>query len=488
MVGGFTEWAHLRLRDHRPGPMNYDLTVSDAPKRSILGKYPIRQSGSGVGPGQYCIPSTIGDCRSTILRPPVAAVPGNADRVSPKRPSRSASKGRAAIRSVSETKKYLADAPAFSIYGKLKDITPVNLAGPGDYDFPSTFGAPGKGPTFGKRTKLLTTRDIVPGPATYDVPRFGDEKPKGREIITAIERKHKTDTGPGPGSYDDPTTIAARIARTKRFIVDVPTFGVRPPTPSVAIHRGPGPAQYGDVSRIMTKTVTRTPIFREPTVRTPKSEAEVVKEEPVSDGNLPSDFDYTYSKGVSFGPRSFVLLVPSTSDVVGPGSYDLSKVPHRVRGGRFAQHPYDLHAAAKALMKSREVAVTGGGPMYNPNIDAVKPVKSFCIPGFGAAKRFCDQTSTGSNFYNIRPLSPGRSTVFYRGDYNKSAYLKGQESSKLMYNVKNGTIAEGVEQGKGVTFGIRYPARATHQVCKPYDETTNINCVYADEMTWLVGR
>nr|CCC93564.1 conserved hypothetical protein [Trypanosoma congolense IL3000] len=489
MVGGFTEWAHLRQRDHRPGPMSYDLPPFNAQKRSILGKRHQQAVDFTVGPGQYKIPSTIGQCRSTVLRPEVVAVDA-AGTDFPRKTTRDSSvskkkKDRRACDLVNRT--YLADAPAFSIYGKLKDPPPVSLAGPGDYEIPSSFGISGKGPTFGKRTVIPTSRDVVPGPASYDLPPFGKEKTVRKEIITAIERKHKEEPGPGPGSYDDPTTIAARLGQQRKSLVDAPTTGSRVLIFSGVSHVGPGPGAYGDVNRILMKTVKRTPIMREPTIKASKANKEDAADSHLPEEyNLPSDFDYSYTKGVSFGARTVIKNSAAVHDRVGPGSYDVVKPLASIKGGRFAQHPYDANAAARTSPNRREASNSVGGSFYNPNLDAIKPTKTYCIPGFGAARRFTEPTTSGSHCYNIRPLSPGRGTVFFRGDYSKRGCVKPQESSQLMYNVKNGTISETVEQNKGFTFGVRYPARATYQVCKPYDETTNINCVYGDELTWCV--
>ncbi|RNF20158.1 hypothetical protein TcG_03849 [Trypanosoma cruzi] len=81
LIGGFTEWAHLRLRDHRPGPMSYIPVRNDVPERSILKKYPARPAEATVGPGEYQIPSTVGECRSTVFGPasgPVSAADAKA--------------------------------------------------------------------------------------------------------------------------------------------------------------------------------------------------------------------------------------------------------------------------------------------------------------------------------------------------------------------------------------------------------------------------
>ncbi|KAG8341245.1 hypothetical protein ERJ75_001335700 [Trypanosoma vivax] len=490
MVGGFTEWAHLRLRDHRPGPTSYVVPAPPSSQRSMLGKLPIREDGPTVGPGEYHIPSTIGTGRAATFGPPDGPHTPSGSLTPSKSPKRRHLK-RKPRRSLLQDAKKLADAPAFSMGCKLKDPQSCCPVGPGEYEIPSQFGAPGKGPTFGKRTMIPTTRDDVPGPASYSMPPFDYEKPKTREVVTSMQRLQRTDTGPGPGSYDDPTTIAARFAPPARRLCDAARFGGRTSSMWSCLHRGPGPSEYGDVSRIATKGPTHTPVFREPMSKnqskapgTPRG-----KYLPAMDSMLPSDFDYIPNKGVSFGSRTWKPLGSAATGKLGPGEYNLGKPPMTSNGFRFALQPYDPYAIDKAACSAQNSPQAASGPsMYHPNLDAVRPSRLRGVGVFGIGERFTEPQQPGSHCYNLRPLSPGRGTVFYRGDYSRSTYMKKEKGNGPAYNVENNTIMEGVRQGKGVTFGIRYPARATHQVCKPYDETTNINCVYGDEMTWLVKR
>ncbi|KEG09846.1 hypothetical protein DQ04_04541030 [Trypanosoma grayi] len=492
LMGGFTEWAHLRLRDHRPGPMSYTPPPSDIPQRSILRKYAARMPDSGAGPGEYQIPTTVGQCRSTVFGPPCGPSPATdaADSEAARTPRKTAAR-RGPVQPL--PKQYslalTPDTPAFTIYSKIQEKPAGIMVGPGEYTIPSEFGQVGKGPHFGLRTKLPGPCESAPGPAAYNVPRFGDEKPKRKEYISSIRRVRDTELSPGPGSYDDPTTIAARLAPPKRRLYDGPHFGGRYSTLKSTLASGPGPAQYGDLSRVLQKGPKRTPVFRPPleTVPAGKTPRAVANAGPgPGDYQLPSEFDQDFRKGVTVGARTFHAPKRSVGDALGPGSYNLGKPPMTSNGFRFAARPFDPFAIDESDVQTPDDAAEGvSGPgMYNPNLDAVRPSTYRAVGGFGLGERFPEMPAGGPLCYNVRPPTSNAGTVFYRGDYSRSRQLKKQENGGLLYNVENGTIAESVRSGKGCTFGIRYPARATHQVCKPYDETTNMNCQYDDEVTW----
>ncbi|RNF02309.1 uncharacterized protein Tco025E_08419 [Trypanosoma conorhini] len=494
LLGGFTPWAHLRLRDHRPGPMSYPPPGNDIPERSILRKYPTRSREATVGPGEYQIPTTVGQCRSTVFGPPSG--PGSTEaaraNVSPKRRQTVGKGKRGGVPPL--PKQYslalYPDTPAFSIYSKLQDKPLGSGVGPGEYAIPSSFDLAGKGPHFGQRTKLLTTRDIVPGPGAYQVPRFGDDMPKLKEYITSVRKVHADENGPGPGSYDDPTTIAARLAPPQLRLYDGPRFGGRHSQPKSTLFTGPGPAEYGDVSQIMRKRVRCTPVFRAPIQTVPENKT-VRAAVNFAPGPgiylLPSEFDRDYKKGVSLGARTLREPKPATSATVGPGSYNLGKPPMTSNGFRFAAQPYDPLAFADQEESVAESAASAdaGPALYYPKLDAVKPYKYKAVAGFGLGQRFMVRNAGGPLCYDVKPPEPTRSTVFFRGDYRRSRHLHGWADGGPSYEVENDTIADSMRKGKGFTFGIRYPARATHQVCKPYDATTNINCEYPDETTWM---
>lgn len=492
-IGGFTEWAHLRLRDHRPGPMSYVAAPCSIPQRSILMKYSSRLPEAGVGPGEYQIPTTIGQCRSTVFGPPLPATTDDqpyTDWESEKKVHRRKTRSRPPPLPKQYSLALTPDTPRFTMYGKLHEKLAVNNVGPGDYAIPSMFGESSKGPHMGQRTKLLTSRDVVPGPASYDIPRFGDEKPKRKEYITSVRKMPKVESGPGPGSYDDPTTIAARLAPPKQRLYEGPLFGGRHPISKSGMTVGPGPAQYGDVSRSVSKNITHTPVFRTPTNLPPRQQ-EFLSTAGAGPGPgeyvLPSEFDRTCSKGPVFRGRSKREKASAASSGIGPGSYDLGKPPMTSNGFRFAAHPYDPLEISKVPTRapSRSVDSASAPAPYLPNWDAVLPSKYRAVAGFGIGKRFQEPESGGPLCYNVGPPDSGRATVFYRGDYSRSRRPERRDDGASSYSVENDTIADAVRKGKGITFGIRYPARATHQVCKPYDETTNINCQYDDEVTWM---
>ncbi|ORC84691.1 uncharacterized protein TM35_000421490 [Trypanosoma theileri] len=494
LIGGFTEWAHLRLRDHRPGPMSYTVDNHDIPKGSMLGKYAERRQETTVGPGEYHIPTTVGQCRSTVFGPPcdVSAANDVAAAQTARKMVVGVSKGRSTPPPL--PKQYsLAlspDTPAFSMYGKIRGKPASATVGPGDYAIPSVFDSTGrKGPHFGQRTKILTTRDNVPGPATYNVPRFGDEKPKRKEFITSVHKVIAEDTSPGPGSYGDPTTIAARCAPPKQRLYDGPSFGGRYHMYKRPIVPGPGPADYGDVSRIMRKGPTHTPVFAQKLQTLPSSKTvRAVADSGPGPGDypIPSEFDQDFRKGMSFGARTWRDEKGAATGTLGPGAHDLGKPPMTSNGFRFAARPFDPAAMEESAQQARAGGDEPGGPgMYHPNLDAVRPSKYANVSGFGIGSRFPAEQTAGPLCYDVKPTDSVRGTVFYRGDYSRSRHLGANGDGGPSYNVENDTIAEGVRSGKGFTFGLRYPARATHQVCKPYDETTNINCQYEDETTWM---
>ncbi|KAF8279915.1 hypothetical protein TcBrA4_0098310 [Trypanosoma cruzi] len=494
LIGGFTEWAHLRLRDHRPGPMSYIPVRNDVPERSILKKYPARPAEATVGPGEYQIPSTVGECRSTVFGPasgPVSAADAKAGSEKSSKENLRKKKGRKLSPLPKQYSLALSpDTPAYSIYGKLRDRPLGSGVGPGEYAISSSFDSSGKGPHFGERTKLLTTRDIVPGPGAYQLPRFGDDTSKRKEYITSVRRVPERENGPGPGNYDDPTTIAARLAPKKLRLYEGPLFGGRHYKSNCSLSTGPGPAEYGDVSRIMRKGIRCTPKFHPPVQTVPPHKTVrgtmELSQAPYT-YYLPSDFDRDYNKGVSLGARVFYQPKTAASDAVGPGLYDLGKPPMTSNGFRFAAQPYDAIALAEMEEKAAATAsnAASGPNMYYPNLDAVRPSRYRAVAGFGLGERFLVQNAGGPLCYDVKPPEATRATVFYRGDYRRSKNLHGLGDGGPSYVVENDTIADNTRKGKGFTFGIRYPARATHQVCKPYDATTNINCEYPDETTWM---
>ena len=107
------------------------------------------------------------------------------------------------------------------------------------------------------------------------------------------------------------------------------------------------------------------------------------------------------------------------------------------------------------------------------------------VPGPGHYRSMDDANSLRSSV---------RGTVFYKGDFHpRGGYLRPSadendgggpgahynDESQYSRSINGDRVCN-----KGYTMGIRYPARATYQCCPPYDETTNINCVYPDEQTW----
>ncbi|RNF02126.1 hypothetical protein TraAM80_06586 [Trypanosoma rangeli] len=493
LLGGFTPWAHLRLRDHRPGPKSYPPPGKGIPEKSILHKYPRRPQETTVGPGEYQIPSTVGQCRSTVFGPPGGLGLPEATRAKGER-KRGQTAGKAKRSDIPPLPKQYSlaqspDTPAFSMYCKAQYKQLSSGVGPGEYTIPSSFDPSGKGPHFGQRTKLLTTCDMVPGPGAYNVPRFGDVVPNPKEYITSVHKVLAEESGPGPGSYDDPTTIAARFAPPKLRLYDGPHFGRRYNQLRANWFTGPGPADYGDVSRIMQKRIRCSPVFR-PSVQTVPDNKTMRAAVNFAPGPgvylLPSEFDWDYKKGFSLGPRTFYEPKTAASDVVGPGSYDLGKPPMTSKGFRFAAQPYYPLALAEIPKAAETAANAVGGPgLYYPSLDAVRPSKYKAVAGFGLGQRFADQNDGGPLCYDVKPPESTRGTVFFRGDYRRSKHLHGWADGGPSYDVMNDTIADNMRKGKGFTFGIRYPARATHQVCRPYDATTNINCEYPDETTWM---
>lgn len=257
-TGGFDAYAHLRLRDTRPGPGYYNSPLppsSSSSQRTILSRVKEAKGFvSAAGPGEYDLPSTIGTGRAARLPPHADDLPSDEETDAVTRKPRS--------RVVDPKQNSMAlcpDTPSFSIYGRLAQDLWVEStfpnAGPGSYDLPREFGAvkplgsgrggsgrttrpsPSavKGKTIGLKTKVLGAwlDSGAPGPGTYDVRRFGDTLDSqragagGNEGGSFLLDKKECSLGgtgprwargadgsrvggPGPGDYEDPTSIAAR--------------------------------------------------------------------------------------------------------------------------------------------------------------------------------------------------------------------------------------------------------------------------------------
>lgn len=531
LLGGFTCYSQLRLRDHRPGIGDYELPSgfgpkSDSLKKSILGRrhLPSTTEGCNIGPGDYAIPTTIGTGRATQFGPPIVKTEGEPPAATreTKTPVTSA-----APASFPTPKQYsmacYPDTPSYSLYGRLKTEweaqTGYETPGPAAYNVPGIFdhirsadGQPPRGIVpgvhLGMRTAIPggTAGGGVPGPGTYDLRRFGDEVPrKGEPILGHSHRRRKLrecDT-PGPGAYDDPTSIGYRATKEKNRLrlTKASTFGGRWQRKAYET-AGPGPAAY-ETAQIKKDLYERhqrhPPRFVRPHPPITKATRGSLDGDRVTDGPLPSDFDYDYRKGKTMLGR-WGVPKPQMS-LVGPGSYDISAATApQPSGGRWTAAPFDpaslRQEEAKDANRKQRMANAGGhsGPgAYTVSYDAVDP--QLPAARFGAARsaKFASAENgvPGPGHYHLNDAlySNDNGHVFYKGDFHPRSDAGGSLGGGPGAHYNDGTMysrsinGDGVNN-KGFTMGIRYPARATYQYCKPYDETTNINCVYPHELTW----
>ncbi|CAJ1992857.1 protein of unknown function - conserved [Leishmania donovani] len=553
MLGGFTNYAHLRLRDHRPGNGDYELPPGFGPnssssKRSILARHYLPTGGElcSVGPGAYALPTTVGTGRSTRF------APMSSDRSGP---AAKASAGQCSsdrpLAVAADPKQYsmalCPDTPSYSLCGRLKSEWDKQSAaaspGPAAYDVPGYFdtldpqqqqrhlwSGPVPGVHLGIRTVLPESREKagMPGPGAYHLVRFGDELPRTREpLITRSSRRGRgaaADT-PGPGAYDDPTSIAYRAdqVRRKRLFTQCSTFGGR--WCRREFHTaGPGPAAYNTVAatKLLEKNQRHAPrlVRRQPPLdRQSVAEAAAARMKvpgaptPQAFPSLPSDFDFDFRKGKTIGGRLHEPLArtaPShltqAADDKPSGSRAFWESPPPP-GGRFAATPFDPQSHSLAAEKAgtnaarlSEAANCKPGPgSYNVDVDpTARRVPASLFGRTLSAKSVSAENGVpGPGHYRIVDETGSGGTIFYKGDFHPRG-CSGQGGSAAeslgvgpgahynddtMYsNSINGDRAH----NKGFTMGIRYPARATYQHCAPYDETTNINCVYDDELNWVV--
>lgn len=559
MIGGFTNYAHLRLRDHRPGNGDYELPPtfgpdSDSSKRSILGRHYVPEGGEsyGVGPGAYDVPTTIGTGRSTRFASPL---PNKAAESSSPSAGGSSSETAVAPAPLSEPKQYsmalCPDTPSYSLYGRLKSEWeqqssyaspgPAAYTVPGYFDqldpsqrqlHPSSGVAPGV--HLGTRTDLPGTRAKanMPGPGAYDLVRFGDAVSRAREPVISRRRRPRgigacaSDT-PGPGAYDDPTSIGHRIAQVKarRLFAPNSTFGGR--WKGREYHTaGPGPAAYNTMqaAKLLEKDQRHPPKFAAATqpLLSSRLASEAGRKKAHSTSStqserafstLPSDFDYDYKKGKSILGKWHVPaqqlhaspMADATTETGGPAFWE-SPLPC---GGRFAAGPYNSdaqrHAEETARAEGARALAEAGrqlGPgSYQAQSRLTEQRAPAAIFGHTTSSKFvsADNGVPGPGHYRSMDdanslRSSVRGTVFYKGDFHpRGGYLRPSadendgggpgahynDESQYSRSINGDRVCS-----KGYTMGIRYPARATYQCCPPYDETTNINCVYPDEQTW----
>lgn len=518
-LGGFTQFAHLRLRDHRPGNGDYTLPPgfgpkSDSSKRTILGKYPSPPPESGaVGPGDYPIATSIGTGRATRFAAP-DSVP--ATNTSTKETARAAGP----LPVVTEPKQYsmalAPDTPAYSIYGKLKgdwEASPTGEIGPGAYTIPSTFDPTTRGVQpgahFGLRAEGAEERERaqVPGPGSYNITGFADEVLKRPPQVDSVphRRRKKSEYTPGPGAYDsDPHSIARRTAAPTNRFTDVSTFGGRRRVKE-DVTPGPGPAAY-NVDRaadILERHRRHAPRMQPSTQKRDTSDVSgsPPPQCPTDSPAMPSDFDYNYRKGFSMLGRWKTR--EDEAQLAGPGSYDTTSRAATVVGGRFSAKPFDpllserqrAEAEAEAQQHARELALDGPGTIYDINYAPAEKRQTRGAVFGGAHDQHVsayDDGVPGPGHYNPNydvKEKTGKGTVFYKGDF-LSRYRQHETTGAgpgAHYNDDtpySQSIAGDRANNKGFTMRIRYPARATHQVAPPYDEGTNINCVYPDELTF----
>lgn len=503
---GFVTHAHLRLRDHRPGAYQLPITFgpgSGSREPSIFPRRPRPSTGlNTVGPGEYVLPDVMGTGPATRFGPPLPVdEKGNPIFPAPPDPPAIAH----CTTKVSPCPKQYSmaltpDGPLYSIAEKLSTgwIAADGGARPSAYDVPDRFtvrkwGVP-PGAHFGIRGVSAAEREklLIPGPGTYTLQDLmGGKGSVAREKGWGCGRStRRGDLFPGPGSYDDPTTIQSRITANRRTMrmCTSSTFGGRCRERGGKGSVGPGPGRYNTdaPSRIIERNKRHAPRFMQPSIAPLRPH-----EEPrTSRLHLPSDFDYSAQKG-----KSMLWRWDDPTPPVHPGGYmprDLT-LP---RGGRFAGHPYDPFASEGG---SQKAAATDGGsvsgvPMYDVSYRLVEP-RAPCavvtgLPGNGLS--IGADVTPGPGHYHPdydAVFSQKGGTVFHLGDFRGRGLALdtpgvGPGSNYNDLSAYSGSIQGNAAHGKGFTFGLRYPARATHQVCKPYDETTNINCVYPDEVTW----
>ncbi|KAG5490924.1 hypothetical protein JIQ42_00809 [Leishmania sp. Namibia] len=548
MLGGFTNFAHLRLRDHRPGNGDYELPPGFGPnssssKRSIFARHyvPTGNESCSVGPGAYALPTTIGTGRSARFAPPSSgrsglAVKVPADQHCSDRPPAVAA----------EPKQYsmalCPSTPSYSLCGRLKSEWDRQSAhaspGPAAYRVPGLFdtldpetrqqyplSGPAPGAHLGVRTVIPESREKegVPGPGAYNLVRFGDELPRTHEpLVTRGRHGGSAADTPGPGAYDDPTSIGYRAdqVRMRRFFTQSSTFGGR--WRRREFHTtGPGPAAYNvlGATKLIEKNKRHAPKFvrlQPPLDRQSVAEAAAVRlkglsgaPDPHSFPTLPSDFDFDFRKGKTIGGKPHEPLAcpaPSHSTTQaadkpsGSRAFWESPLPP---GGRFAATPYDPNAhllsttsGVHAPSLLEEASSKPGPGWYNVEVDPTARRVPASLFGWALSAKSASAENgvPGPGHYRLVDSRDSRGTVFYKGDFHPRG-CGGQLGSAAEslglgpgahYN--DGTMysrsINGDRASKGFTMGIRYPARAIYQHCAPYNETTNINCVYDDELNW----
>ncbi|KAG5466633.1 hypothetical protein LSCM1_00799 [Leishmania martiniquensis] len=548
MLGGFTNFAHLRLRDHRPGNGDYELPPEFGPKsssskRSILARHyvPAGNESCSVGPGAYALPTTIGTGRSACFAPPSKDQSGLAAKL----PADQCSSDRPAPVAADPKQYSMAlcpSTPSYSLCGRPKsewDRRSVHVSpGPAAYSVPGFFdtldpeqrdhhprSGPAPGVHLGIRTAISGSREKegVPGPGAYNLVRFGDELPQSHEPLVTRRRHHGVSAAdtPGPGAYDDPTSIGYRAhqVRMKCFFTQSSTFGGR--WRRREFHTsGPGPAAYNSLNaaKLMEKNKRHAPRFvrlQPPLDRQSVAEAAAARlrgfsgaPDPCSFPMLPSDFDFDFRKGKTIGAKHHEPLArpaPSHSATQaadrpsGSRAFWESPLPP---GGRFAATPYDAkaHHATKsgshAPCLSEDASSKPGPGWYNVEADptARRVPASLFGRALSAKSVSAENGVPGPGHYRLVEEAGGQGTVFYMGDFHPRG-CGGQQglaaeslglSPGAYYNDETmySRNINGDRARKGFTMGIRYPARATYQHCAPYDETTNINCVYDDELKW----
>ncbi|CAD2214640.1 hypothetical protein AGDE_13357 [Angomonas deanei] len=190
---------------------------------------------------------------------------------------------------------------------------------------------------------------------------------------------------------------------------------------------------------------------------------------------------------------------PKSSNV-GPGSYNSHEVRSAPVGGRFAAKPFDPYAATREEQERREEdqkqreAMAVPYTPYDVNYSQVERHTRGAVMGASHDLHVSanDNGVPGPGHYNpdyrIKEKG-GQGTVFYKGDFilrNKQDETLGGGPGDHYndYTPYSQSIAGDNANQKGYTFGIRYPARGTHQVALGRDASTNINCVYPDELTY----
>lgn len=237
-----------------------------------------------------------------------------------------------------------------------------------------------------------------------------------------------------------------------------------------------------------------------------------MRREAVEDGgiHLPSDFDASCYKGCVFGGRHARPV--DSNPLVGPGSYEVYHSTLSDRTTRFETGPFEELAlraeaakrrrrgstreqqdaqarAARPALQVRYMLVETNPPTATLQLSVAKPEHDKGTPGPGCYVPKFEETKPNS-----------RSTVFYRGSFaapinsrsgGGACALAEAGGPGATYNVEtmySNSTRVNVLSGRGATFGIQYPARALRQVCKPRDETTNVNCEYEQTCAWKSTR